>query len=271
VTRSRLVRPLAAVLAAGAVAAAGTAPAWGVSTEVSSNWSGYAVSGKRFTAVSGTWVEPAASCTAGSTGSVAAWVGLGGNSQSSDTLEQIGTEVDCSASGTASYSMWYELVPAAAVPIKLQISAGDSVFASVTVSGTSVTLRIENLTRKTSFSKTLTMASPDLSSAEWIVEVPSLCSSSGFCRSLSLANFGKVTFKQASATGTGHTGSISDSAWSATAIELAAGASQGGGPGFGGPGFGGPGSAGPGAGSSGSAVPGTLSAGGRAFTVTWTG
>jgi hypothetical protein len=256
-----------AVLAAGVAAAAGTATTAWAATAVSTNWSGYAVSGKSFSAISGTWVEPTATCTPGSSASAAVWVGIGGNSQS-DKLEQVGTEVDCSASGSASYSVWYELVPSAAVPIKLTVAPGDSISAAVRVSGTKVTLRIENLTRKTAFAKTLTMAAPDLGSAEWIVEPPSACTTSGVCRVGSLGDFGKVVFSSASVTAGGHTGSISDSAWAATAVVLSSGAGGGfGGPG--GPGFGGPGFGGPVATSSGGAVPGALAARGRSFSVVW--
>ena len=74
--------------------------------------------------------------------------------------------------GTASYSAWYELVPATSVPIKLKVSPGNKVSASVKVNGTNVTLTFKNLTRKTNFTKTLTMAAPDVSSAEWIAEAP---------------------------------------------------------------------------------------------------
>ena len=70
----------------------------------SSNWAGYAVSGSgtgttptSFTAVSGSWVQAAATCTAGSPGYSAFWVGLGGFATGSRTLEQIGTEADCSS------------------------------------------------------------------------------------------------------------------------------------------------------------------------------
>jgi hypothetical protein len=266
-TRGRL---LATLLAAAAlvVSAAGQARA-AAATEVSSNWSGYVASGSQsFTSVSASWVVSKATCTTGSSSSAAAWVGLGGNSETSDALEQVGSEVDCSPAGTASYSLWYELVPAAAVPIKLAVEPGDSISASVSVRGTRVTLRIENVTRGTSFTKTLTMAAPDLSSAEWVVEAPSVCSNYGGCRTLALANFGKTVFSKASATAAGHTGGISDAAWSATAIELVArsglGAAGPGGPGFGGPAFGGPGAT-----SSAGAVPGALSSSGRSFAVAW--
>ena len=163
-TRGRL---LATLLAAAALAVSAAGQARAAATEVSSNWSGYVVSGSQsFTSVSASWVVSKATCTTGSSSSAATWVGLGGNSETSDALEQVGSEVDCSPAGTASYSLLYELVPAAAVPIRLAVEPGDSISASVSVRGARVTLRIENVTRGTSFTKTLTMAAPDRSSAE---------------------------------------------------------------------------------------------------------
>jgi hypothetical protein len=94
------------------------------------------------------------------------WVGLGGFSETSQALEQIGTEANCSASGKPRYAMWYELVPAASVPIKLKVFPGNAIAASVNVNGTKVTLQIRNLTRKTKFTKTVRMSAPDLTSAE---------------------------------------------------------------------------------------------------------
>jgi hypothetical protein len=69
------------------------------------------------------------------------------------------------------------------------------------------------------------MNSPDVSSAEWIAEAPSICeaadaSSTGNCTPVSLANFGTVTFTDASATANGTTGTISSSAWSAQRVQL---------------------------------------------------
>ena len=126
---------LLSVLVTSALAT-GTARA---AASVSSNWSGYAVSGASFSSVSGSWTQPAATCTSGNT-SAAFWVGLGGNSDGSQALEQIGTSSDCSANGTAVYSAWYELVPAASVPIKLKLAAGNKLRASVKVSGSNITL-----------------------------------------------------------------------------------------------------------------------------------
>jgi Peptidase A4 family len=276
VTGTRLVAAIAG-LAVALIAPASAAPAGrrahgpvaglhlavsaGGATAVSTNWSGYAVAGTEGTgapvsyrAVSGAWVQPAATCTAGKATYAAFWVGLGGFAPGSQALEQIGTSSDCSAAGKAVYSVWYELVPAAAVPLKLKLAAGDSVSAVVVVSGRTVTLRLGNLTRGTVFTKRLTTSAPDVSSAEWIAEAPSECTAGGRCRVLPLTNFGTVTFSRAAAATVGaHAGTISDPTWAATAIELASDPSAtatvddpGGG-----------------------AVPSDLSPDGSGFTVTW--
>jgi peptidase A4-like protein len=198
-----------------------------VVSATSSNWAGYAVSAAdgapdvSYSSVSGAWRQPAATCTAGTPTYSAFWVGLGGFSPTSQALEQVGTLANCSASGRVTYSVWYELVPAAPVTIKLSIKAGDGIAASVAVSKTSVTVRITNVTqKKKTFQKRLTMASPapDVSSAEWVAEAPAACTPTGQCTVLPLANFGGATFVVAKATANGHAGTISDPAWSATAI-----------------------------------------------------
>jgi hypothetical protein len=205
-------------------------------TDTSSNWAGYAISSPAaitpiptpptttpplaFTSVSGRWAQPTVTCTKGKATFSAFWVGIGGFSPTSQALEQIGTEANCTAAGKAKYSMWYELVPAASVPIKFKVFPGNAITASVKVDGTQVTLQIKNLTRKTNFTKTLVMAAPDTSSAEWIAEAPTGCNNSG-CEQLPLAKFRTLTFTKASATTSdGHTGTISDTAWSPTLIDL---------------------------------------------------
>ena len=75
---------------------------------VSSNWAGYAVTGRpggvrHFNGVAGSWVQPAVSCTPGSDAYSAFWIGLGGLSQSSRKLEQTGTEWPTFISISAQY------------------------------------------------------------------------------------------------------------------------------------------------------------------------
>ena len=104
------------------------APALAATQEAASeNWAGYVVNsndGSGFSAVSGQWKTPRVDCTANSQSSYSAyWVGLGGGGQQSDALEQIGTQADCTASGTATYYAWYELVPSAPVKLALAIQS----------------------------------------------------------------------------------------------------------------------------------------------------
>jgi hypothetical protein len=192
--------------------------------QTSSNWSGYIATGQSFTDVKGTWVQPTATCAARTTNNSSFWVGLGGASSSSTGLEQIGTNSDCAA-GTPKYSAWYELIPAAAVAIPMTISPGDTMNAEVSVAGSQVTLTLADATTGQSFTKTVTLTSNlDTSSAEWIAEAPAQCSSNAGnlsnCRVLPLANFGTVSFTNASATANGQTAVISNSAWTSSAVDL---------------------------------------------------
>jgi len=206
-----------AFVAVGAASAATT-----IARDVSSNWAGYVVAGAEFSSVTGTWVQPAIDCTSTGTSASAFWVGLGGNTEGSSALEQAGTSAECNDDGTATYSAWYELVPAPSITIPLAIEAGDTITATVTVAGTKVTMQVTDVTTGKSVTKAKRMAAPDTSSAEWVAEAPSLCLTNGACRTVTLSDFGKVRFTKASATAGGHTGSISDKAWTATSIQLVA-------------------------------------------------
>lgn len=252
-TYRHLFIPLAAAAALTAAwagsASADTAP----DAQVSGNWAGYVAGGTQYSSVSGSWVEPAAKCGSGQTFS-AFWVGIGGSSGQSGSLEQTGTQSNCSADGSTDYYAWYELVPAAPVRLDLNINPGDHISAKVDVSGTNVTVSLSDQTTGQSSTKTLQMDNPDTSSAEWIAEAPSSCDGSGSCQPLPLSDFGTVQFSNASATDTnGHTGPISDSAWSAQAVALGSGGTS-------------DVSYGAGQGSAG-AVPSTLSSDGSSFSV----
>jgi Peptidase A4 family len=226
----RVLATLSLALTGAAVAAAAFAtPTAGI--DVSSNWSGYAVTGVGSTAtvastsmsfadVTGTWTQPLATCTPGQSTSAAIWVGLGGYTVGSNALEQTGTSADCSASGNATYYAWYELVPATSVTLKLKIFPGDVITSTVLIKGTEVTVQVKNRTRHTFFTKRLQMASPDLTSAEWIAEAPSECTVAGFCRTVPLTNFGSVTFTKIAALGNNQGGRLTGPGWEATPIQL---------------------------------------------------
>ena len=156
----------------------------------SSNWSGYAVTGApgSITDVKGSWIVPAANCASSPSTSYASfWVGIDGFS--SNTVEQTGTDSDCS-SGTPTYYAWYEFYPHFAyyVPNMTAIHAGDVISAEVSFSGGHFTVSITDVTAGTSFSKSVKMSNAQRSSAEWIIEAPY---SGGI---LPLADFGTVSF-----------------------------------------------------------------------------
>jgi Peptidase A4 family len=159
----------------------------------STNWSGYVVTGGSgaFNSVSSNWTEPSASCSGG-TQYAAFWVGLDG--YNSDSVEQTGTDSDCSG-GSPDYYGWYEMYPADPVYFTNQVSPGDSMSASVTVSGTNYTLTLTDNTQGWTQTENET-GSFSNSSAEVITEAPS--SSEG---PLPLADFGTINYSGASANG----------------------------------------------------------------------
>jgi hypothetical protein len=266
-TAKRVIPTLAATAACALGIVPAASASTDVQTASSANWSGYVVGGSssatQYKSVSGSWVAPTAKCTSGQSYS-SFWVGLGGSgsgsssdssasadsgswsdpsgmypggtsgsgamsgSGSSTSLEQAGTEADCNADGSATYSAWYELVPSAPVKVNMAVHPGDHITSKVTVDGSNVTIQLSNSTTGGSFSKTLQANNPDVSSAEWIAEAPSTCDGSlSNCSPLSLADFGTVQFSGASATTTdGHTGTISDSNWQTAAVTLSPGDSQ---------------------------------------------
>jgi hypothetical protein len=173
--------PAAAVQAAHGIKHAAT----------STNWSGYAVTGGNgaFNSVSASWTEPAATCSKGDQ-YASFWVGLDG--YASDSVEQTGTDSDCSGK-TADYYGWYEMYPAYPVNFSNPVSPGDSISASVTFSGTETyTLVLKDTTKGWTQTITQNESGLDRSSAEVITEAPS----SGSV--LPLADFGTINYTASS-------------------------------------------------------------------------
>jgi Peptidase A4 family len=169
------------------------APNHRITRSTSTNWAGYAATSGRFTNASATWKQPAATCTK-STAYSSFWVGLDG--YSSNTVEQTGTEADCSG-GSPVYYAWYEMYPRFPKNLSLAIHPGDTIHASVTTDGKgSFTLTIANRTTGASFTAKQKLQGAALSSAEVIAEAPS-----GPGGVLPLANFGTVPFSAAKANG----------------------------------------------------------------------
>jgi hypothetical protein len=216
---------LLALLATAAPAVATAAPAvvqapeaavahhhGGELNSTSSNWSGYAATGGKFTSVSASWVQPAVSCSGSSTWS-SFWVGIDGDG--SNSVEQTGSEADCSG-GSPVYSSWYEMYPAYPVNFSGTVRPGDHFTATVTTNGSgSFTLTLADSTEGWSRSVKKSLGSAALASAEVIAEAPS--SSSGV---LPLSDFGTVDFTGATvngqAIGTFHPDSINMASGGAT-------------------------------------------------------
>jgi Peptidase A4 family len=170
------------------------APNHKIGHSTSSNWAGYAVAGGRYTSVSAAWTQPSVSCSATPSGWSSFWVGLDGDTSS--TVEQTGTEADCS-NGHPVYSSWYEMYPKFPANYADAVAAGDHFSASVTTDGRgSFTLTLSDTTRSWSHTTTARLKSAKLASAEVIAEAPS--SSGGV---LPLADFGTVGFGSATVDG----------------------------------------------------------------------
>lgn len=183
---------------------------------------GYAVTALTpFTDVRGSWVQPAANCSS-TTGSPAQgppgngqagvasgksqdsyasfWVGLDG--YSSDTVEQTGTDADCSGT-TPVYYGWYEFYPASPHNLSNPVAPGDSMSAEVFDLNGTITATLTDDTQGWTSTATKSDKGDALSSAEWIVEAPSTGK-----KVLPLADFGTVTFTGANATNGSRSGSI---------------------------------------------------------------
>jgi hypothetical protein len=263
----KLLVALVALAALGGFARAASAANRDLTPSISSNWAGYAISDPMtiagaaptapltFSDITATWVQPTATCGTSGAAYSAFWVGLGGFATNATTLEQVGTESDCSESGVPTYFAWYEIVPAPSIRVNLKIHPGDTITSAVLVTGTSVLVPIKDWTRGVSFTKRLTVANPDVSSAEWIAEAPSECETR--CQVLPLANFGTVAFTKIAAIANSHPGTLTDPAWAALPIQLVPHSSF---HSF----LGSPDDA-----SKAGATPGTSSTDGRTFTVSW--
>ena len=163
----------------------------GFAVAQSNNWSGYdegtLSTGRQFVQASATWNVPGASqAVAGQAEASATWVGIGGGCldtgclATDQTLIQAGVEENVSTSGSATYSAWYETIPAPAVTIPLAVAPGDEVWVNVAELHTPGVFGIDifNLTTGGAFFSEFTYPSSQLT-AEWIEESPVVVSAGG--------------------------------------------------------------------------------------------
>jgi hypothetical protein len=164
-------------------------------SSTSTNWSGYAATGSTFTSVSASWVQPAGSCTSATRYS-SFWVGLDG--YNSNSVEQTGTDTDCSG-GRPVYYGWYEMYPNPSYNFGSTVSAGDTIKATVTYTGSNkYTLTLQDVTKNWTATTSKTLSGAPRNSAEVIIEAPCCTNSGGI---LPLANFGTVHVSGSTANG----------------------------------------------------------------------
>lgn len=161
----------------------------------STNWSGYAVTGATgsISIAQGSWAVPSVTCGVGETSYSAFWVGIDGFTSS--TVEQTGTDSDCS-NGVPHYYAWFEFFPNPSRLIStLVVSPGDEIAARVTYSASAGTFQvaIKDYTTGKAFSTSHAVSGAARSSAEFIVEAPAICGIF-HCSLAKLSNFGTANF-----------------------------------------------------------------------------
>jgi Peptidase A4 family len=180
-------------------------------TNQSSNWFGYNQGTLEqctlFNSITGDWTVPTATQhTGGQDENSSDWIGIGGGcvdagcTVGDETLIQTDTEQDVSG-GQASYSAWWELVPAPSISISMTFQPGDHMHASIAefVPDSDVwTITLQDVTRNESFSQTVPYSSTHLT-AEWIEETPLLIgTNAGFA---ALPNLTSPVFDNATVNG----------------------------------------------------------------------
>jgi hypothetical protein len=175
-------------------------PLSGVRNDIvaSTNWSGYAVqSSGLFTDVQGSWIEPSVTCSSSGAQYASFWAGIDG--YSSNSVEQLGTDSDCTGRARPSYYAWWEMYPAGSVSLPTStypVKPGDTMSAEVSVRATTFTLTLKS-SEGWKFTTSKSGSGLAQSSAELIAESPEICFL--FCRLAPLSNFGTVNFTGADA------------------------------------------------------------------------
>ncbi|MCI4320206.1 MAG: G1 family endopeptidase [Thermoplasmata archaeon] len=178
-----------------------------ITSSTSGNWAGYGISGKKgsVTDVKGTWVVPSMKgrCPSTASYSVAFWIGIDG--MNSSTVEQTGMDLVC-YHGTVSYYSWREFYPLPFITLTIVVHAGDKMSAEVSYQASTkvFTTSLTDVTTGKTSAHSRTFPSAVRSSAEWIVEDDSGGGATG-----GITPYGTVTFRNAHATISGTTASIS--------------------------------------------------------------
>jgi Peptidase A4 family len=169
-----------------------------VGANQSNNWSGYnqgalEQGGKTFTSITGTWTVPTATARKANEAEYSAtWIGIGGGCVDAScmttdaTLIQDGTGQDVDATGHATYTAWWEIIPAPSVLLSgctpdpsCTVAAGDTMSSTIASAANGLwTMSMRDSTRGWSWSMSVGYSSTE-GSAEWIEETPVVIDNSG--------------------------------------------------------------------------------------------
>ena len=159
-----------------------------LNTNQSNNWSGYnqgsleqgGTPPKLFSSIGGHWTVPTVSQhKAGQAEYSSDWIGIGGGcidascTITDNTLIQTGTEQDVDASGAASYSAWWEIIPGPSMTItSMTIHPGDAMTSTISSTAPGVwTITLNDTSDGQSYTTTVPYSSTE-ATAEWIQETP---------------------------------------------------------------------------------------------------
>ena len=197
-----------------------TVPRVEVKNGLTTNWAGYAVLTNlsdpminSIQEINASWIVPKVDCKVVRNSYAAVWVGMDG--YSSPSVEQIGTDSICSQ-GKPVYYAWYEMYPKNSVYLRMKVNQGDLIFADVKYLGKNkFKLTITNKNTKISYSTTQLGQKLKRTSAEWIIEAPSIGK-----RTTPLSNFSEITFMGSSVTINNITGPITSNNWQYDKMEM---------------------------------------------------
>ena len=168
------------------------------------------------TAISGYWVVPEviASCSQNTFSS--SWVGIDG--YNSSTVEQIGTEQDWANGAQQNYA-WFEMYPNYSFEIVgFPVNVGDLISGLIQYIGSGIfIMTIANHTHGVAYTvpaQNTISTTAQRSSAEWILEAPSL---NGI---LPLADFGTIDFSSCVAVINEGIGAINNPSWQNTELTM---------------------------------------------------
>lgn len=178
---------------------------------------GYIVDGSAFQAVTGTWVVPTITCGAVQRRSVAGWVGI--EAASRVTTERVGVTSLCEGGHTVETFAWYQAAPAAPVRLPGTVVAGDPITATVSASGTTFTFDLVDARTGAQARASRSLPSADHDAVAWLVDSRPL-GCLGSCSGIALADFGRIGFTAARATGSGRLGTIGEPLWSRAAVTM---------------------------------------------------